>query len=119
MQTDGVTVRSIRMLRGPNVHAYMPVMQIALDVGPYEERASTAFPGCVERLLAWLPGLQQHECSLGRPGGFVERLRRGTYLPHICQHLTLELQTLMGFDVTFGRAWSTSERGAQGWCCCA
>ncbi len=111
MQTHGVTVRSIRMLRGPNVHAYMPVMQITLDVGPYEDRASTTFPGCVDRLLAWLPGLQLHECSLGRPGGFVERLRRGTYLAHICEHLTLELQTLMGFDVTFGRARSTSERG--------
>ena len=111
MQTHGVSVRSTRMLRGPNIHAYMPVMQILLDVGPYEEMPSTSFSGCVDRLLAWLPGLQTHECSVGRPGGFVERLRRGTYLAHICEHLTLELQTLMGFDVTFGRARSTAERG--------
>ncbi len=111
MESHGVTVRSIRMLRGPNVHAYMPVMQITLDVGPYEDRPSTAFPGAVERFLSWLPGLQTHECSLGHPGGFIERMRRGTYLAHICEHVALELQNVMGFNVTFGRARQTAERG--------
>lgn len=111
METHGITIRSIRALRGPNIHAYMPVLQIALDIGPYEDRPSTAFPGCVERLTAWLPGLEKHECSAGRPGGFVERLKRGTYLGHICEHIALELQNLMGFNVAFGRARSTGERG--------
>ena len=45
------------------------------------------------------------------PGGFVERLRDGTYLGHIAEHVTLELQGLMGFDVSFGRARGTGERG--------
>ena len=64
----------------------------------------------VERLTAWLPGIGRHECSVGRPGGFVERLRRGTWLAHITEHVTIELQNEMGFDVAFGRA-----RGAG--CC--
>jgi cyanophycin synthetase len=104
MQTHGVTVRKMRILRGPNLYAYMPVVQAELDIGSYEERPSTAFPGFVERITAWLPGLHKHECGLGRPGGFVERLRRGTYLAHIVEHITLEFETLMGFDVAFGRA---------------
>ncbi|HEY0606414.1 MAG TPA: cyanophycin synthetase [Herpetosiphonaceae bacterium] len=111
METHGISVRSIRALRGPNIHAYMPVLQITLDIGPYEDRPSTAFPGCVERLTAWLPGLEKHECSVGRPGGFVERLRGGTYLAHICEHIALELQNLMGFNVAFGRARGAGERG--------
>lgn len=52
MQTHGVTVRSTRVLCGPNLYAYIPVLQIVLDTGPYEDRPSTSFPGFVERLAA-------------------------------------------------------------------
>jgi len=83
MDTHGVTVRTLRVLRGPNLYAYMPVLQIVMDIGPYEEQPSNSFPGFVERITSWLPGLQKHECSVGRPGGFIERLQRGTYLAHI------------------------------------
>src|SRR3954469_8051769 len=108
---DGVAVREMRVLRGPNLYAYIPVLKVVLDIGPYEERPSNSFPGLVERLVTWLPGLQTHECSVGRPGGFVERLQRGTYLAHIVEHVTLALQVQMGFDVRFGRARGTGERG--------
>jgi cyanophycin synthetase len=111
MRSDDVTVRSVRVLRGPNLYAYMPVLHIVLDTGPYEERPSNSFPGFVDRLATWLPGIRTHQCSLGRPGGFVERLERGTYLAHIAEHVTLELQGVMGFDVSFGRARGTGERG--------
>jgi cyanophycinase len=111
MHSSDVIVRAIRMFRGPNLYAHMPVMQATLDIGPYAERSSNSFPGCVERLSAWLPGLAVHECSLGRPGGFLERMRRGTYLAHTAEYLALELQAIMGFDVSFGRAVGAGERG--------
>src|SRR5215213_10323506 len=111
MRLEDVVVRSVRVLRGPNLYAYMPVLHIVLDIGPYEQQPSNTFDGFVDRLTTWLPGLHTHQCSLERPGGFVERLRRGTYLGHIAEHVTLELQGLMGFDVTFGRARGTGERG--------
>ncbi|HSH83326.1 MAG TPA: cyanophycin synthetase [Herpetosiphonaceae bacterium] len=111
MEAYGVTIRSMRALRGPNLYAYMPVLNIVLDIGPYEEQSSATFVGFADRLTDWLPGLHTHQCSLNRPGGFVERLRRGTYLAHISEHVALELQTMMGFDVAFGRARGTSERG--------
>src|SRR4051794_34446684 len=104
-----VDIREIRALREHNLYAYMPVLRIMLDVGPHREKSSEEWPGFTQRLLEWLPGLAQHECSLGRPGGFIERLERGTYLPHICEHVCLELQGLMGFDVTFGRARNAGE----------
>src|SRR5262245_59270012 len=111
MEKHCVTVRSVRVLRGPNLYAYMPVMHFVMDIGPYEEQPSNEFPGFVERLVQWLPGLEKHECSLKRPGGFIERLRRGTYLGHITEHITLELQSVIGFSVSFGRARGTGERG--------
>jgi cyanophycin synthetase len=106
-----VQVRSVRALRGPNLYAYIPALHIVMDIGPYDELPSSIFPGFTERLITWLPGLEQHECSVGRPGGFIERLHRGTYLAHITEHVTLELQGMMGFNVSYGRARGTGERG--------
>jgi cyanophycin synthetase len=111
METHGVRITEMRALRQNNLYAYFPVLLIHVDVGPYDEKPSTDFPGFVERLTAWLPGLAQHACSVGRPGGFVERLRRGTYLAHIAEHVAIELQNLMGFEVEFGKARGTGERG--------
>jgi cyanophycin synthetase len=107
----GVKIHKVRALNGPNLYAYFRVLHIVMDVGPYEERSSETFPGFVERLVDYLPGLENHECNLGRPGGFIERLRRGTYLGHICEHITLELQNMMGFPVSFGRARGTGKPG--------
>jgi cyanophycin synthetase len=107
----GVKILKLRALNGPNLYAYFRVLHIILDVGPYHERGSDSFPGFTERLIAYLPGLEKHECSVGRPGGFVERLRRGTYLAHICEHIAIELQNLIGFQVAFGRARGTEELG--------
>jgi cyanophycin synthetase len=111
MTSHGVRVRKVQALRGPNLYAYKTVLRVELDIGPLDERPSNSFPGFLERLTGWLPGLHEHECSLGRPGGFVERLRRGTYLAHICEHVTIALQNEMGFNVGYGRARGTGEPG--------
>jgi len=111
MTSHGVTVRKVQALRGPNLYAYKTVLRVELDIGPLDDRPSNSFPGFVERLTSWLPGLHRHECSVGRPGGFVERLNRGTYLAHITEHVTIALQNEMGFDVGYGRARGTGEPG--------
>ncbi|HEX3601224.1 MAG TPA: cyanophycin synthetase, partial [Lacipirellulaceae bacterium] len=49
--------------------------------------------------------------SVGERGGFFERLRRGTYMGHILEHVTLELQSLAGTPVGFGRARETTVEG--------
>lgn len=112
MRTDEVTVRSIRFLNGPNLYAHGPMMLVVLSIGRYyDEQPSTSFPGFADRLVAWLPGLREHRCSVGRPGGFIVRLGRGTYLPHITEHVTLELQAMLGFRVGLGRTRGSGEPG--------
>src|SRR3954453_4965135 len=86
-----IRVERIRVLRGPNVWAYRPVLEIWIDIGQFEELPSHQLPGFTERLVALLPGLWEHRCSEGRPGGFLERLRMGTYMGHILEHVILEL----------------------------
>ncbi|HEX8523163.1 MAG TPA: cyanophycin synthetase [Tepidisphaeraceae bacterium] len=109
-ETRGVFIKEMRALREHNLYAYMPVLRVVMDIGPYVDKPSDELAGFTERLTKWLPGLATHECSVGRPGGFIERLKRGTYLPHICEHVCLEIQGLMGFDVSFGRARNAGER---------
>jgi cyanophycin synthetase len=58
-----------------------------------------------------MPTMIEHRCSIGQRGGFFQRLRTGTYLGHILEHVTLELQTLAGTEVGFGKARETSEQG--------
>ena len=102
---------SVRELKGPNVYCYRPVIKVRLDLGKYAETPSSKLPGFVRRLTEALPGLAEHHCSLGYRGGFVERLHEGTYLAHVFEHSTLELQAAAGYDVRFGKARGSGTPG--------
>jgi cyanophycin synthetase len=101
----------VHALRGPNIWANFPVLEAWVDLGPYKDAASDELPGFNERLMAWLPSLVEHRCSVGERGGFFVRLRRGTYQAHILEHVCLELQCLAGPNVGFGRARETATDG--------
>lgn len=98
-------------LRGPNRWSYRPALEALVDIGALEESPSNTLPGFVPRLVEWLPGLRKHECSYEEPGGFVRRLEEGTWVGHILEHVTLELQTQAGRPAGFGRARSTDTTG--------
>jgi cyanophycin synthetase len=98
-------------LRGPNVWTYRPALEAWVDIGDLEDFPSNTLPGFVDRLTTWLPSLIEHKCSVGERGGFVQRLREGTWAAHILEHVTLELQNLAGQRTGFGKARSTSVRG--------
>ncbi|MGZ3182455.1 MAG: cyanophycin synthetase [Telluria sp.] len=93
-----------RYLRGPNLYANKPLYYAIVDLEDLAETSSSDIPLFTDRLLVQLPSLWEHRCSVGRPGGFVQRLRDGTYMAHILEHVTLELQCLVGNDVGYGRA---------------
>jgi cyanophycin synthetase len=98
-------------LRGPNFWTYRPALEAWVDIGALEDFPSNTLPGFVDRLTAWLPSLIEHKCSIGERGGFVQRLREGTWAAHVLEHVTLELQNLAGQRTGFGKARSTSVRG--------
>ncbi len=100
-----------RALRGPNYYSRYLAIFMRLDIGELEERPSDTVPGIVERLLGLLPTLQEHRCSVGRPGGFVERLERGTWAGHVVEHVAIELQNLIGFSVGYGKTIDSYEPG--------
>ncbi|CAA9532881.1 MAG: Cyanophycin synthase(EC [uncultured Thermomicrobiales bacterium] len=106
-----LTIRSTNVLRGPNVWARVPVIHYVVDLGEFEERPSNKIPGFYEHLTELLPSLYEHACSVGRPGGFLQRLREGTWLGHVMEHVALELQNLAGAEVRRGVTRSTGEHG--------
>jgi cyanophycin synthetase len=98
-------------LRGPNIWSKAPMIEAWVDLGEWNQFASNEIPGFNERLKGFLPSLIEHRCSVGERGGFYVRLERGTYLGHILEHVVLELQTLAGTDVGFGKTRETHKEG--------
>lgn len=106
-----IRLRGLHAARGINYWSRRPVIRMDVSVGAFDEISSADAPGCTEALLAALPGLEEHECSYGRRGGFVQRLREGTYAPHIIEHVALEVQTLLGHRVGYGKTRGGEQPG--------
>lgn len=100
-------------LRGPNYWSIRrdKLIVMRLDLEDLAEKPSNEIPGFYEGLIDVLPSLVEHYCSPGYRGGFFERVRTGTYMGHIIEHIALELQELAGTPVGFGRTRSTSTPG--------
>ena len=98
-----IRMTTLHSTRGANFWSRHPVMRMDLAVGAYEDISSADVPGFTEALVAAMPGLEAHRCSIGERGGFITRLHRGTYAAHIVEHVALELQSMIGHDVGFGR----------------
>jgi cyanophycin synthetase len=98
-------------LRGPNIWTYHAAVEALIDIGELEDHPSNTIPGFNDRLTTWLPGLLEHHCGVGYRGGFLERLRDGTWPGHIMEHVAIELHNLAGLPTAFGKARSTEQRG--------
>ncbi|GCA94023.1 cyanophycin synthetase [Microcystis aeruginosa] len=100
-------------LRGPNYWSIRrdKLIVMRLDLEDLAEKPSNEIPGFYEGLIDVLPSLVEHYCSPGYRGGFFERVRTGTYMGHIIEHIALELQELAGTPVGFGRTRATSTPG--------
>lgn len=100
-------------LRGPNYWSIRrsKLIVMRLDLEAIAETPSNELDGFYEALSETLPTLVEHYCSPGCRGGFFSRVREGTYMGHIIEHVALELQELAGMPVGFGRTRSTGDAG--------
>lgn len=106
-----IEIKELRALRGPNRHTRHTAIFMVLDIKAYENLPSDKIEGFSDRLLTFIPTLQEHGCSIGKPGGFVQRLERGTWAGHIIEHIAIELQCLAGMAVGYGKTLDTSQKG--------
>jgi cyanophycin synthetase len=108
--TAGMNVVEVGVYRGPHYYGHTPMVRIQLDLGRLEHWPTDRIEGFADALLAALPGVGRHGCSLKVRGGFERRLRDGTWLGHVAEHVALELQTLAGSRATRGKTRSVKNR---------
>jgi len=106
-----VKILEIRALRGPNYFSRYLTIYMRLDIGDLEDKPSDTVSGIAERLHELIPSIHDHRCSVGEPGGFLQRVRAGTYAGHMVEHVAIELQNLIGFSVGYGKTVDTYEPG--------
>lgn len=108
-----MNIQEIRTLRGPNYWSgyWKKLIIMRLDIGDYEQKPSHKISNFYSRMIDLMPSLISHGCSYGEEGGFLRRVKEGTWAGHIIEHFALEMQTLAGMDIGYGRTRETGEPG--------
>lgn len=108
-----MNIREIRALKGPNYWSVWrhKLIVMTLDMKDYEEKPTDKIPGFLERLEKMFPEMYEHRCSEGERGGFFHRVKEGTWLGHVLEHIALEIQSMADMEVGFGRTRGTGEYG--------
>jgi len=106
-----IEIKELRALQGPNRHTRHSAIFMVLDIKGYEDRPSDKIEGFPDRLVRLIPSFQEHGCSIGKPGGFIQRLEDGTWAGHIIEHIAIELQCLAGMEVGYGKTLNTEKKG--------
>ena len=103
----------IKTMRGPNYWSIRrrKLIVMKLDLETLEERPTNIIEGFSKRLEQLFPGMIDHRCSENFKGGFFSRVKEGTWMGHVIEHIALEIQTLAGMDCGFGRTRSTGNKG--------
>lgn len=106
-------IREINAMRGPNYWSVRrhKLIVMVLDLEDMEQKPTNTIPDFLPRLKAMFPAMYEHRCSVGEPGGFFQRVEEGTWMGHVIEHIALEIQSLAGMDVGFGRTRGYGEEG--------
>lgn len=106
-------IEKISVLRGPNIWSAtrFKLIQMRLNIEGLEERPTNLIEGFSERIEALIPSLFNHRCSEGIAGGFFSRIKMGTWMGHVIEHIALEIQNLAGMSTGFGRTRETKTKG--------
>jgi cyanophycin synthetase len=106
-------ILDIKAMRGPNYWSIRrhKLIVMKIDLEEMEDLPSNKIDGFADRLEKMFPTMYAHECSENKPGGFFHRVREGTWMGHVIEHVALEIQTLAGMDTGFGRTRTTGEHG--------
>jgi cyanophycin synthetase len=106
-------ILDIKTMRGPNYWSVRrhKLIQMRLDLEELEQSPTNKIDGFSERLEKMFPSMFSHRCSESVAGGFFMRVKDGTWMGHVIEHIALEIQTLAGMETGFGRTRSTSKEG--------
>ncbi|CAN5551049.1 cyanophycin synthetase [soil metagenome] len=106
-------ILNIKSTKGVNFWSlsYRNLIVMLLDLEELEYLPTNKIEGFADRLEKMFPSLYQHFCSENQEGGFFIRVREGTWMGHVIEHIALEIQTIAGLDCGFGRTRSAKKEG--------
>ena len=91
------------VFRGRNIYSHRPVIRAAADLGELYDTPTRQISGFNERLLRLLPGLANMSAPSATRAASAKD-GRGDVLAHVAEHMVLELQSLLGYDVHYGKS---------------
>jgi cyanophycin synthetase len=95
---------NIKVFEGRNTYSHRKCIRMDLDLEGYSEIPSRDIEDFNYNLIRFLPELNKHRCGIDESAGFIKRLKEGTYLAHICEHIIIAIQNILGMEVAYGKA---------------
>ncbi|MEW6366293.1 MAG: cyanophycin synthetase [Acidobacteriota bacterium] len=106
-------ILEIRALQGANFWSENPVIRMVLDLEDHADTLTTQIPGFIDRLVTLIPSLSEHRCATDSEGGLLMRLREGSPLTHVIEHVAIELQWLSYMDAYYCKSYPTKQKGVH------
>ncbi|MGL4654467.1 MAG: cyanophycin synthetase [Sarcina sp.] len=97
-------IKNQRVFEGKNIYSHKKVIRMDVDLEGFCETPSKDIKNFNENLIKVIPELKEHRCGIDEEQGFYTRLKEGTYLAHICEHIIIAIQNKVGIDVAYGKA---------------
>lgn len=98
-------LQKVHTINAPNIYSLNEnIVQISIKLGELVDVPTKAIKDFNQKIFLYFPGIFDHKCSLGCKGGFAKRLVEGTYISHVIEHLCLELESMLGYNMKFGKA---------------
>ncbi|GAB6169202.1 cyanophycin synthetase [Clostridium carnis] len=93
-----------KVYEGKNIYSYKKCIRIDVNLEGYNETPSKDIEDFNINLVNMIPELRTHRCGIDEDEGFIKRLKEGTYLAHICEHIIIAIQNKLGIDTSYGKA---------------
>ncbi|MGG7214553.1 cyanophycin synthetase [Clostridium nigeriense] len=93
-----------KVFKGKNIYSLKKCIRLDVDLEGYCETPSKDIEDFNFNLVNMIPELRTHRCGIDEDEGFIKRLKEGTYLAHICEHIILAIQNKLGIDVHYGKS---------------
>lgn len=97
-------IDEVRVFEGRNIYSHRKCIKMCVDLEGYRDIPTKDIEGFNENLLKSIPQLFEHRCGIDEDCGFQKRLREGTYLAHVCEHIIIAIQNILGIDAAYGKS---------------
>lgn len=92
---------NFKIFEGRSVYSHRRCIRLNLDLERSDKLTTGESDSFKRELLKLLPEISKHQCSFVGDGGFIRRLEGGTFLHHVCGHIAIALQNMIGLDVSY------------------